>query len=122
MLAAAVYLTESNEANGCLRVWPGSHKLGPVDPKESMGGHVGFAARFPIDDSVPVECQPGDVAFFSYLTVHGSLANRGDRPRKSVLVQLRNGGDLIAGTGHPDSNLVLRGWDQHMTRDRANTN
>jgi ectoine hydroxylase-related dioxygenase (phytanoyl-CoA dioxygenase family) len=122
MLAAAVYLTESNEANGCLRVWPGSHKLGPVDPKESMGGHVGFAARFPIDDSVPVECQPGDVAFFSYLTVHGSLANRGDRPRKSVLVQLRNGGDLMAGTGHPDSNLVLRGWDQHMTRDRANTN
>ena len=121
MLAASVYLTESNEGNGCLRVWPGSHKLGPVDPKESMGGSTAFAARFPFEESIPVEVQPGDVAFFSYLTVHGSLANRSDRPRKSVLVQLRSGSDRMADTGHPDSNLVLRGWDHHMTRERANS-
>ena len=122
MLAAAVYLSDSNESNGCLRVWPGSHKLGPVDPQESMGASATFAARFPFEESVPVEVKPGDVAFFSYLTVHGSLPNRSDRPRKSVLVQLRSGNDPMADSGHPDSNLVLRGWNHHMSRDRANSN
>jgi len=122
MLAATVYLSDSDEGNGCLRVWPGSHKLGPVDPQESMGRSASFSARFPFDDSVPVETKPGDVAFFSYLTVHGSLPNRGDRARKSVLVQLRSGSDQMAGAGHPDTNLVLRGWDHHMNRDRANAN
>lgn len=123
MLAAVVYLSESNESNGCIRVWPGSHKIGPVDPRESMGGSAAFAQRFPIADSIPVECEPGDVVFFSYLTVHASLANRGDRPRKSVLVQLHSGSDaLVDDAQHPNANLVLRGWNHHMTRERANSN
>lgn len=120
MMAATVYLSDSDEGNGCLRVWPGSHKLGPIDPKESMGGSASFAARFPIEDSVPAEAKAGDVVFFNYLTVHGSLANRGDRARKSVLVQLHGGKDRMEDAqGHPNSNLVLRGWNHHMTRDRA---
>lgn len=120
MMAATVYLSDSDEGNGCLRVWPGSHKLGPIDPKESMGGSAGFAARFPIADSVPAEAKPGDVVFFNYLTVHGSLANRGDRARKSVLVQLHSGKDRMEDPkGHPASNVVLRGWNHRMTRDLA---
>lgn len=121
MLAATLYLSDSDESNGCLRVWPGSHKLGPLDPKESMGGSTSFAARFPMAESIPVEGKPGDVVFFNYLTVHGSLANRGNRARKSVLIQMHSGQDRSAdGQGHPSSNLVLRGWNQHMTRDQAN--
>jgi ectoine hydroxylase-related dioxygenase (phytanoyl-CoA dioxygenase family) len=120
MMAAVVYLSGSDEGNGCLRVWPGSHKQGPIDPKESMGGSAGFSARFPIDDSIPAEARPGDVVFFNYLTVHGSLPNRGDRPRKSVLVQLHSGADRMEDAkGHPNTNLVLRGWNHHMTRERA---
>ena len=120
MMAAVVYLSESNESNGCVRVWPGSHKLGPIDPLESRGGSTSFAKRFPIEDSIPVEVKAGDVMFFNYLTVHGSLANRGATPRKSVLVQLHSGKDsMIEGEGHPSSNLVLRGWNHHMTRAKA---
>ena len=118
MLAAVLYLSPSDEDNGCVRVWPGSHKLGAL--ADSRGGNREVAARFPISDSVPAICAPGDVLFFSYLTVHGSLANRGARPRKSVLFQLHSGGDRQAdGVGHPNSALMLRGWNHHMTRERA---
>ena len=119
MLAAVVFLSPSNEDNGCVRVWPGSHKLGPI--ADSMGGNKEVAARFPFEQSVPAICQPGDVLFFNYLTVHGSLANRGTQARKSVLFQLHGGADrIVDGAGHPNSNLTLRGWNHHMTRERAN--
>lgn len=119
MLAAVVFLSPSNEDNGCVRVWPGSHKLGPI--ADNMGSNKEVAARFPIEQSVPAICQPGDILFFSYLTVHGSLANRGAMARKSVLFQLHSGADrMIDAAGHPSSNLVLRGWNHQMTRERAN--
>lgn len=121
MLAAVLYLSRSDESNGCLRVWPGSHKLGPIDPKLSMGGSAAFAKRFPFEESIPVLAEAGDVVIFNYLTVHGSLANRGRRSRKSVLFQMHSGKDKMEdNVAHPNSNLVLRGWNHHMTRERAN--
>lgn len=118
MLAMNVALTPQDESNGCLRVWPGSHRLGAQ--ARSMGDDAAFAARFPMEDSLPLICAPGDLLFFSYLTVHASLANRGALPRKHVLVQLFSGQDRMHGEGHPCSHLVLRGWNHHMTRDGAN--
>jgi ectoine hydroxylase-related dioxygenase (phytanoyl-CoA dioxygenase family) len=118
MMAMNVAITRHDQSNGCLRVWPGSHKLGPQP--NSMGSDGDFSARFPWEDSVPVICEPGDLVFFSYLTVHGSGSNRSDRPRKHVLVQLLSGRDRIEREGHICSNLVLRGWNHHMTRDGAN--
>ncbi|MBA3685886.1 MAG: phytanoyl-CoA dioxygenase family protein [Planctomycetes bacterium] len=117
MIAATVALTSADDANGCLRLWPGSHKLGPLPA--SNGADGAFAARFPFADSIVAEVQPGDVVFFSYLTVHGSLPNTSPRPRKSVLVQLHSGGDLLETGGHPASEIVLRGWNHRMTRERA---
>jgi len=118
MLAMNVALTPQDEANGCLRVWPGSHRLGPQ--VRSMGDDVDFAKRFPMEDSIPLICDPGDLLIFSFLTVHASLPNRSPRPRKHVLVQLFNGQDKMQSPGHPCSDLVLRGWNHHMTRDGAN--
>jgi ectoine hydroxylase-related dioxygenase (phytanoyl-CoA dioxygenase family) len=117
MLAMNVILTPQDDANGCLRIWPGSHRLGP-QPR-SMGDDAAFAARFPMDDSIPLACEPGDLVIFSYLTVHASLPNRSQRPRKHVLVQLFDGKDQMQAHGHPCSNLVLRGWNHHMTREGA---
>lgn len=118
MLAAVLYLSDSDESNGCVRVWPGSHKLGPIS--DNMGGNKEVVARFPLADSVPAICKPGDIMFFSYLTVHGSLANRGEKSRKSVLFQLHAGSDAQDSGGHPHSNLTLRGWNHRMTRTTAN--
>jgi phytanoyl-CoA hydroxylase len=117
MLAMNVMLTPADDRNGCLRIWPGSHRLGRIE--RSMGADDAFAARFPFERSVPMECGPGDLVFFSYLTVHASLPNRSDRARKHVLVQLHGGADRIESGGHPASNLVLRGWNHQMTRSAA---
>jgi len=120
MMAATAFLSEANESNGCLRVWPGSHKIGPIDPKVSMGGNEEFFARFPFADSIPAEVQPGDLVFFNYLTVHGSFPNRSARSRKSVLIQVYSGRDAMqVNGGYPSSNLVLRGWNHLMTRTLA---
>ncbi len=120
MLAATVFLTPADDGNGCLRLWPGSHKLGPLPASNGYDG--GFADRFPFCESIAAVVEPGDVVFFHYLTVHGSLPNRGTQPRKSVLVQLQSGRDRLAQSGgHFSSDTVLRGWNHHMTRDRAAT-
>ena len=118
MLATVVYLTPADDENGCLRVWPGTHLLGPLPA--SAGGDQSFATRFPIEDSLALVADPGDMVFFSYLTVHGSRPNRSPRPRKSVLLQLYSGQDQTIGKVHADSALVLRGWNHHMDRERAN--
>lgn len=118
MIAANVILSRQDETNGCLRVWPGSHRHGPLPA--SKGDDETFAARFPIAASVPIICEPGDLVIFHFCTVHASLANRGERDRKHVLVQLHPGDDRqLDGVPHPDSNLVLRGWNPLMTRQRA---
>ena len=119
MFAAVLYLSPSNEDNGCVRVWPGTHKLGALP--DSAGGGKAMSERFQISDSVPAIAAPGDIVFFHSCTVHASLANRGNQPRKSVLFQFHSGQDaMIDGRGHPDSNLVVRGWNHRMTRERAN--
>ncbi len=120
MLAAVVALTDCTEDNGCIRVWPGTHRLGRLDSSSGNRGTSddgAFAARFPFSASVPALLAPGDVLFFSYLTVHGSLPNRGHRDRASVLFQLHSGHDAIdPAVSHPNSQLVLRGWNHHMRR------
>jgi phytanoyl-CoA hydroxylase len=66
---------------------------------------------------VPAVLAPGDVLFFHYLTVHGSLPNSGSRDRASVLFQLHGGRDAVdPGINHPNSQLVLRGWNHAMRR------
>ena len=64
----------------------------------------------------------GDVLFFSYLTLHGSLPNRSEQARKTVLVQLFSGSDEVLpneAVNHVNENLCLRGRHHRMTREKA---
>jgi phytanoyl-CoA hydroxylase len=123
MLAAVVAISDCNEDNGCIRVWPGSHKLGRLDASNGGRGRDGngsFAQHFPFSASVPAILAPGDILFFSYLTVHGSLPNYGIQARKSVLFQLHSGSDALDDSvSHPNSQLVLRGWNHVMDREHV---
>ncbi|MCH7903526.1 MAG: phytanoyl-CoA dioxygenase family protein [Armatimonadetes bacterium] len=119
MIAAVIHLSEATDEMGCLRVVAGSHKMGRMP--DSGGQSADFAVRYPIEDSVALEASPGDVAFFHYFTVHGSKPNISDRTRKTVLVQMHSGDDVVEdGCQHPDEHLVLSGWNRRMTRDLAN--
>ena len=82
------------------------------------GGHLWI---YKSDVERPPAAEPGDVVFFHYFTIHGSMPNRSDKTRKTVLVQLYAGDDRVEeGNAHPDERLALRGWNHFATRNRAN--
>ncbi len=119
MLAAVIHVSPSTDAMGCLRVVPGSHRLGRIDGTSGQGPS-GVLDQYALADAIPLEAEPGDVLFFHCFTLHGSAPNGSDRTRKTVLVQLYAGDDAVeADNEHPDAGLVLRGWNHRMTRSRA---
>ena len=119
MMAGAIFVSDATDEMGCLRVYPGSHKLGRV-PGSSGNVESLMLTDYPIEKATPLEVKAGDVVFFHYFTVHGSLPNRSNQVRKSVLVQMHAGDDEIEeGNRHPNARLVLRGWNHTMTRSKA---
>ena len=100
--AASVHLDDATEENGCLRVVPGSHKLGPL---EAIGpSNIVDSAKYPIEEGLALPAQAGDVVLFNYLTIHGSGVNASDRPRRNVLFQYRDPEDepLLRDDGRED--------------------
>ena len=119
MIAGIIHVSNATDEMGCLRVYEGSHKLGRV---VGSGGseESEVLAQHPIEGAKVIEAEAGDVLFFHYFTLHGSMPNRSSKTRKTVLVQLYAGNDRIEeGVTHPDERLVLKGWNHHSTRERA---
>ncbi|MEO1550589.1 MAG: phytanoyl-CoA dioxygenase family protein [Pseudomonadota bacterium] len=119
MIAGIIHVSEATDQMGCLRVWPGSHKEGRLAHAHGRDGGEAMRA-YPIEKATAIEAQAGDVVFFPYLTVHGSMPNRSEKTRKTVLCQLYAGHDQISpGNTHPDERMVLRGWNHCMGREAA---
>jgi len=89
VLAASVHLDDTDEENGCLRVVPGSHKLGPLQAKGAS-----HTLDYPLESGTACPAAAGDVLFFNYLTIHGSGVNRSSRTRRNVLFQYRDPADV----------------------------
>ena len=119
MIAAVIHVSRATDEMGCLRVYPGTHKLGRV--ADSHGQiNSDLLERHPLAGATPLEAEPGDVVFFSYFTLHGSMPNRSSATRKTVLVQMHAGNDRVEeGNNHTDERLVLAGWNHYATRSRA---
>jgi ectoine hydroxylase-related dioxygenase (phytanoyl-CoA dioxygenase family) len=121
MVAAVIHVSAATDEMGCLRVYPGSHKNGRMTGSDGRGLSKILLEDYPIERSMPLEAEPGDVVFFHYFTIHGSLPNRSSAIRKTVLVQLHAGDDRIEeGNTHVNAGIALRGWNHAMTRARAN--
>jgi len=78
-------LDDVDERNGCVWVVPGSHKLGLLDHK-STGTSWHLTVKAP-NDGIPVPLKAGEAVVFSGLTLHRSLANHTDRPRRAFFMQ-----------------------------------
>jgi phytanoyl-CoA hydroxylase len=121
MIAATIFLSDADEDAGGMRVYPGSHKLGRLENSSGMQPSESLEP-YPLARATPIDARRGDVLFFSYFTLHGSLPNRSDHPRKTVLVQLYSGNDYLldnSEVAHVNEQLVLAGWNQYMSRARA---
>jgi ectoine hydroxylase-related dioxygenase (phytanoyl-CoA dioxygenase family) len=120
MMAGIIHVSKATDEMGCLRVYPGSHRLGRV-PQTSGQVDSELLKQYPLEEATVVECQPGDVVFFHYFTLHGSMPNRSQQTRKTVLVQMYAGNDEIEeGNAHPNARLVLHGWNYCASRFRVN--
>ena len=97
MMACTIHLSDASEQMGCMRVIPGSHKLGPLPVFRPPEGNDEMLylnpAEYPIEKAVACPARRGEVLFFNYLTIHGSGVNVSDQVRKTVLVQVRDAAD-----------------------------
>ena len=90
MTAAIIHFDDAPIEKGCLRVVPGSHKLGPLEAIGDDRHLRGYA----IEDATPLPAKAGDAIFFNYLLIHGSGLNLSTEPRSTMLVQMRDPEDL----------------------------
>jgi ectoine hydroxylase-related dioxygenase (phytanoyl-CoA dioxygenase family) len=110
MIAAIIHFDDAPKEKGCLRVVPGSHAGGPIEHDPTGSFHLPVE-QYPLESSVALPAEAGDVLFFSYLTVHGSGINVSDEARTTLLIQMRDPADrpLYAGAREAGEGLMLRG-------------
>ena len=119
MIAGIIHISDATDAMGCLRVYPGSHKLGRIAGANGRSAND-VLDQYPIDGAKIIEAKAGDVVFFHYLTLHGSMPNRSPHARKTVLCQMYSGTDRVEdGCPHPDERMVLQGWNHNISRHAA---
>ena len=86
-----ISLDDSDEESGCLQVIPGSHRWGSLPPVD-FGGDLEQVKEH-LTDSQLVAFQPnslplraGEASIHHSSTLHGSLANRSERPRRAIVL------------------------------------
>ena len=80
-----IYLDEANERNGCMRLIPGSHKLGLLEWVREGGNKIVSPAIEGMDEVVAGGAA-GDALLFHCLTVHTSEPNRSDTGRRAIIL------------------------------------
>jgi phytanoyl-CoA hydroxylase len=111
VIAVIIHFDDAPVEKGCLRVVPGSHKLGPL---EAVGqDHHLPEDRFRIEDALALPAEAGDAIFMSYLLVHGSGVNRSNEPRTTILIQMRDPTDVALIDKHTSrgQGMMLAGVD-----------
>lgn len=87
-------LDDTTLENGCLHVVPGSHRwpLLPTVPLTGTSADMDAIMTVLNDEQkaqfkpVPICLKAGECSFHHCLTLHGSYANRSDRPRRGVVL------------------------------------
>jgi hypothetical protein len=84
-----VTLDDADASNGCFRLIPGSHRRGMLPGRQGegvLGPLFTHPAHFDEQSAVAAEVPAGSLVFFSPHSVHGSLPNRSDRPRRALVL------------------------------------
>jgi ectoine hydroxylase-related dioxygenase (phytanoyl-CoA dioxygenase family) len=90
-LTCWIALDDSDRNNGCLYYVPGSHRW-KLLPRTGLTGNMDEIMTVLTDEQkqafqpVPIELKKGQCTFHHPLMVHGSYANRSDRPRRATLI------------------------------------
>lgn len=99
-LTCWIGLDDSTRDNGCVYYVPGSHRWDLL-PITGLAGDMEAIREVLTDDQweafnnpVAIELKKGQCTFHHGLTVHGSFANRTERPRRAVVLNCFRDGTL----------------------------
>lgn len=112
---------KATQANGCLQVLSGSHKLGRVDHVK-VGQQTGaeperVAAACSRHPLVYCEMDPGDAVFFHSNLLHRSDQNTSELPRWSLICcyNTRHNDPIVTGGRHPNYSPLQIWPDERVT-------
>ena len=121
MVSGMIHVRRATAAMGALRVYPGTHRT-RMENCTADDASAAFHERYPLERATVIEAEAGDVLFFHYCLVHGSMSNETDEPRKVVHARMFSGRDIWE-NGQPIERLVLRGWNSDVdVRTAASAN
>lgn len=120
-LTCWIGLDQSTRENGCLHYVPGSHRWNLL-PRTGLTGDMDEIMTVLRPEQkeafhpIPIELQPGECSFHHPLMVHGSYANRSERPRRATLVNAFRDGvrsatdkELLAGVPQVPKDSTMGG-------------
>ncbi len=106
-ITTGLAIDPQTKENGCLRIFPGSHRLGYLGLSDGGKGFLMtgddqtaemIAAGLDPAGAVDVEMEPGDLVLWTLLTVHGSGRNSGaDNARAFQISAYVNGAKIQTG-------------------------
>ena len=115
-VTAWVAITDSNEHNGCMRMWSGSHKDNLID-HDQMFNDENLLTRgqtvnnVPIEKTTPLILKAGQMSLHHPTVVHGSGLNKSNDRRIGFVIQSYIGSDVKQVLGK-NSIQLARGIDK----------
>jgi ectoine hydroxylase-related dioxygenase (phytanoyl-CoA dioxygenase family) len=107
-ISAWIALTPSHPANGCMRMLPGSHKLGLLDHENlpddpHLLNRRGERIKLDVDESLAVDValRAGQLSLHQSTIVHGSNPNTSGEPRIGFIVRF-----VTSDMKNPDTRLL----------------
>lgn len=100
ILACMVAIDDATPENGCIRVAPGSHKLGLLNHFKD-GRFTGVLTDpAPFDDparQVQVPAKAGSLILWHSLTLHSSQPNRSEKARRAIVLEFKDPAATLMG-------------------------
>ena len=84
IISCGIYLEDSDVENGCLRVVPGSHRIGRIVEHRKNPARHGSWTEVDESRAVDLVITAGTVVLFSANLLHGAYDNHSDRTRYST--------------------------------------
>ena len=122
-VTAWVAITDSNENNGCMRMWPGSHKdnLKEHEQKFNEGNLLTrgqTVKNVPLEKTTPIILKAGQMSLHHPTVVHGSDLNKSNDRRIGFVIQSYIGTNVKQVLGK-NSVQLARGTDEFNYHEKV---
>ena len=123
-VTAWIAITDSNEKNGCMRMWPGSHKSNlryhnQKFDQNNLLTRGQTVEDVPIEDTVPIILNAGQMSLHHPTIVHGSGINKSKDRRIGFVIQSYIGDNVEQVLGKMYVQIA-RGKDRYKLHEYSN--